>query len=473
MPVIRRQHMPYRVKIALGMALTFLLFMGVTFMVGEGVRDYMASQGRQIAINQIQIERDALFSALQDAETGQRGYILTGKDTYLEPYSAALERLPGIRERLERLVAADPYQKSHLQTVERLADAKLDDLRVSIRLRRTQGLQPAMERVQLGQGQRYMEQIRQELARMQQDHLQQQQANKEHTASSNRYMLTMLRVSQILAFGLLLLLYAIIYNEAVQREQAERRLKEANENLEQVVAQRTEELKQSNQELEEFAFVASHDLQAPLRKIQLFTGMLRDELGTQALSQQAEDYLSRLEKSAGRMQALIVDLLSISRVNRKGAPFKVVELETIASEAMDELDEVIRENEGRVEMGPMCRVEADPEQMRQLLINLVSNAVKYHQDGVPPEVKISSVLKNRNTCELVVADNGIGIPEDYQEKVFEIFQRLHGSKYEGNGIGLSIVKRIVDRHGGQVKVASEVGRGTRFIVQLPVRHASA
>jgi signal transduction histidine kinase len=473
MPKIRGKHLPYRVKMAFGMALTFLLFLGVTLMVSEGVYGYMKSRDRQTRMNQIQIERDALFSALQDAETGQRGYILTGKQAYLVPYNSAVERLPAIRQRLERMVADDPFQKSHLETVERLADAKQAELEASIHLRRTQGLQPAMARVQRGQGQRYMEQIRHELALMQAEHLQQQHAQSEQATKSNHYLLNILSISQILAFGLLLLLYGIIYREALQREQAERQLQEANDNLEHIVACRTEELHRSNQELEQFAFVASHDLQAPLRKIQVFTEMLRDELRKQELSRQAEDYLSRLEKSASRMQTLIVDLLAISRVNRKGAPFKKVDLNHVATEVVDELNELIQKNEGHVELGPMCEVEADPDQMRQLLVNLVSNAVKYHQDGVPPEVKITSQLKDPDVCELVVADNGIGIPPDYQEKVFEIFQRLHGAQYEGNGIGLSIVKRIVERHGGKVRVASNSGQGSQFIVQLPVHHASA
>jgi len=465
--------LPYRSKVALGMALAFLLYMGMTLLVSQGAHDYLRSRNRLAGINRIQITRDALFSALQDAETGQRGYILTGNEKYLTPYETSVRRLPQITRKLERMVANDPFQRSHLATVERLSAAKISELQETIKLRRSQGFQAAVLRVQQGYGRNYMEQIRQEMNLMQAEHAQQLQNQTHETNRTTTYMLNILSVSQIVAFGLLLLMYGMIYRETLQREQAERRLKEVNENLEREVAARTEELHKSNQELEQFAFVASHDLQAPLRKIQVFIEMLHTELDNQPLSESALDYLGRIGKSASRMQDLIVDLLAISRVNRKGAPFQWVNLNELASEAVDELSEMIQTCEGRVELGRMCQLEADPEQMRQVLVNLVSNAMKYHQDGVSPCVKITSEMKSNNWCELVVADNGIGIAPEYQEKVFEIFQRLHGAQYEGSGIGLSIVKRIVERHGGKIQIESQVGQGSRFILQLPVHHVGA
>jgi len=256
--------------------------------------------------------------------------------------------------------------------------------------------------------------------------------------------------------------------ESVYRSQAEQRLQEANTNLERAVAQRTDELKQSNQELEQFAFVASHDLQAPLRKIQMFLELFKNELDNQTISQAAQDYLTRIEKAATRMQDLIIDLLAVSRVNRRNMAFKRINLNDVAAEAVDELSEVIRKQDGQVEVGALCQLDAEPEQMRQLLINLISNAMKYHQEGVPPVVKVASRTAGSGRCQLVVEDNGIGIPLEYQEKIFEIFQRLHGNKYEGTGIGLSIVKRIVERHGGNVKIDSKVGRGSQFIIDLPI-----
>lgn len=465
--------LPYRSKMAVGLAIVFLLYLGVTFMVTQGVSGYMDSRQRLTEINRIQAQRDALFLSLQDAETGQRGYIITGNESYLMPYRAATQRIPKIFRRLEKTLANDPFQYDHLLKLETLTQSKLHELKSSVALRGTMGFSAAAERVSSGTGQHTMDQIRQVMREMQDEYNQQQQTQTSLTNQSIRYMLNILSVSQIMAFGILLLLYVLIYREALQRTQAERRLKETNDNLEQIVAQRTDELRKSNQELEQFAFIASHDLQAPLRKIQMFTELLREELAKQALTDTAQDYMERVQKSVDRMQGLIVDLLAISRINRKGAAFKMVDLKAVVGEAVDELTEAIQKNEGHIELGPMCEVEADPEQMRQLLINLVSNALKYHRDGVTPEVKITSSLKDNEVCELVVEDNGIGIPPEYQDKVFEIFQRLHGGKYEGNGIGLSIVKRIVERHGGHVKVDSALGQGSQFIVELPVHHVGA
>lgn len=313
-----------------------------------------------------------------------------------------------------------------------------------------------------------MDKIRRVLGEMQQEHRQQLATQIQHTQQSVDYMLQMLGLSQILALGLLLFLYGLIYRESVYRSQAEQRLQDANTNLERAVAQRTDELKQSNQELEQFAFVASHDLQAPLRKIQMFLELFKNELGGQTINQAAQDYLTRIEKAATRMQDLIIDLLAVSRVNRRSMAFKRINLNDVAAEAVDELSEVIRKQGGQIEVGSLCQIEAEPEQMRQLLINLISNAMKYHQEGVPPIVKVASRSAGSERCQIVVEDNGIGIPQEYQEKIFEIFQRLHGNKYEGTGIGLSIVKRIVERHGGKVKIDSKIGRGSQFIIDLPI-----
>lgn len=462
--------LPYRYKMALGLALAFLLFMGMTFLVFQGVSDYMISRQRLTQINQIQLKLDALYSALQEAESSQRGFVITGNEAYLAPYDHALQRLPHITKKLERLTADDPPQRQRIAQVEQLMQIKLQELSETIRLRRVAGMQVAADLVRTGFGKHTMDKIQAVMGEIQAEQNQQQHSQALKTDRNVKYMLDMLNLSRVMAFVFLLGLYLLIYKEAIQRAQAEHQLQQNNDNLEQIVAQRTAELKQSNEELEQFAFVASHDLQAPLRKIKMFAELLKEDLGT-SLSDSAQDYFARIDKSVQRMQDLIVDLLAVSRITRKGASFRMVDLHQLAAETVDELAADIEKSEGQIELGSLCHVEADPEQMRQLLSNLVGNALKYHQPGVAPRVKICAEMKDANTCELVVQDNGIGISQEYFERIFEIFQRLHGSQYEGNGIGLSIVKRIVERHGGKVNIDSEPGQGSRFIVQLPVHHA--
>lgn len=237
----------------------------------------------------------------------------------------------------------------------------------------------------------------------------------------------------------------------------------------------TKKLEQSNKELEHFATIASHDLQAPLRKIQAFSDMLKQSDGD-TLSKEGKDYLERLCKSTQRMSHLITDLLDLSRVTRRGKPFQKVDISQVLSGVLDELHEYKRAVNGHVEAGELCTVDADPDQIYLVLKNLIENGLKFHQEGIPPIVKISSsVEKNagREYCQITVEDNGIGFKDEYKDKIFEIFQRLHGTDaYSGTGMGLALVKKITERHEGSIEVTSTPGEGSTFIIRLPVRQCS-
>ena len=228
-------------------------------------------------------------------------------------------------------------------------------------------------------------------------------------------------------------------------------------------------LEQSNRELEDFAYVASHDLQEPLRKIQAFGDLLRSK-HAEALPEQAQDYIERMQSAAKRMQVLINDLLSFSRVTTKAQPFVRVDLARIAAEVVHDLETRTHETGGRITIGPMPVIEADPLQMRQLLQNLAGNALKFHREGVPPVVDVRGAIAN-GYCEITVTDNGIGFEEKYADRIFTMFERLHARmKYEGTGIGLAICRKIAERHGGEIRAEGRVGEGARFVVSLPVRH---
>lgn len=227
-------------------------------------------------------------------------------------------------------------------------------------------------------------------------------------------------------------------------------------------------LEQSNRELEDFAYVASHDLQEPLRKIQAFGDLLRSK-HADALPEQAGDYIERMQSAARRMQVLINDLLSFSRVTTKAQPFARVDLRATAAEVIKDLEMRLQDSGGRIELGPMPVLEADPLQMRQLIQNLAANALKFHRPGVPPVVEISAEIE-AGRCQIVVSDNGIGFEEKYAERIFTLFERLHGrTKYEGTGIGLAICRKIAERHGGEIRAHGRPGEGATFVVTLPVR----
>lgn len=242
---------------------------------------------------------------------------------------------------------------------------------------------------------------------------------------------------------------------------------------EETLSQKAAELARSNAELEQFAFVASHDLQEPLRKIQAFGDRLKAKCNGH-LTPEALDYLERMQSASCRMRTLIDDLLAFSRVIRRSEPFVPVDLGQVARKVLTDLEVRLEKSGGLVELGELPTIEADPMQMYQLLLNLVGNALKFQSPGSRPEVKVRSrlfaSLSGEQYCELTVQDNGIGFEEQYAEKIFAVFQRLHGrGEYEGTGVGLAICRRIADRHQGTIVARGKPGEGASFIVTLPVR----
>ena len=225
------------------------------------------------------------------------------------------------------------------------------------------------------------------------------------------------------------------------------------------------ELRRSNQELEQFAYVASHDLQEPLRKIASFCNLLESRYAEQ-LDERANVYLHYIVDGAMRMQALVNDLLLYSRVTTRGMEFALTDTNDVLQEALANLDVAVAESNACVTHDPLPTAYGDTKQLARLFQNLIGNAIKYRGEA-PPEVHVS-VLKKGDEWVFSVRDNGIGIAPEYAERIFVIFQRLHTrEEYGGTGIGLSVCKKIVERHGGRIWVESEEGCGATFYFSLP------
>ena len=236
---------------------------------------------------------------------------------------------------------------------------------------------------------------------------------------------------------------------------------------EQALQTYTAKLEQSNRDLQEFAYVASHDLQEPLRKVQAFSDRLATKYES-VLDETGRDYLKRMRDASHRMQVLITDLLGFSRISTHAQPFTEVDLNTITQEVLSDLENHIERIQARVEVGQLPMLKADPTQMHQLLQNLISNALKFHAEERPCQIKISSKIEGE-TCQVSIEDNGIGFEAQYLERIFKPFQRLHKrEEYEGSGMGLAICRRIVERHGGSITATSASGQGTTFLVSLPI-----
>ena len=258
----------------------------------------------------------------------------------------------------------------------------------------------------------------------------------------------------------------------VQKNRSREELQKAYDELERTNAELSSynrRLEALNKDLQDFAFVASHDLAEPLRKVRTFGNMLIARCGV-SLDKGSKDYLERMQSAAARMQNLLNSLLLYSRVNTKTEPMKKTDLATCAKEALSDLEILIGEKNANVAIGDLPTVMADRIQMTQLFQNLIGNALKFHRSGEAPQVKIHAKDVG-DAYEIYVEDHGIGFDEKYLEKIFLPFQRLHGrtSEYEGVGMGLAICRKIAERHGGKITAKSEPGKGSTFIVTLPAK----
>jgi light-regulated signal transduction histidine kinase (bacteriophytochrome) len=246
--------------------------------------------------------------------------------------------------------------------------------------------------------------------------------------------------------------------------------------IQEQLGSQTLELKRSNAELEQFAYVSSHDLQEPLRKIQAFGNRLKTKCGDQ-LDERGLDYLERMQNAAKRMQTLISDLLMFSRVTTKAQPFSMVDCNEVLRNVLSNLMIMTEQTQAEINWEKLPVLEADATQINQLLQNIILNALKFHQENVPPIVNISTRTIERQVggqsisfFQILIEDNGIGFDEKYLDRIFGVFQRLHGRNvYEGTGIGLAVCKKIVDRHNGRITAESAPGKGATFIITLPAR----
>jgi len=301
-------------------------------------------------------------------------------------------------------------------------------------------------------------------------------------------------VNDDISDNLILLSLEDITSQVKEREKSQKIQKHHTKELEEKIEERTTELKSAieelrsangelvniNKELEAYTYLSSHDLKEPLRKIQTFAGRILDK-EDQNLSEKGKTYFTILQNAADRMQQLIDELLEFSRLNSSEGKLKTVNLGTIVDEVLTNFSVNIKESKATIEVGEMCEANVIEFQIRQLIHNLISNALKFSKPGKKPHIKIwSRVIKgselngkdlqpDKTYCQISVSDNGIGIEKKYTEKIFEVFQKLHGKdEYPGTGIGLATVKKIVDLHNGTIHVKSALNKGSTFDVYIPI-----
>ncbi len=271
-----------------------------------------------------------------------------------------------------------------------------------------------------------------------------------------------------------------LQNEINERKNSEEKIIELNRELLHTI----DGLERANKELDRFAFMASHDLQEPLRKIRTFSDRLYNQ-HKDVLNGEAVNNIKRIQESAERMQNLIRDILTFSRLSVEKDSFVNADLNELLQQVMEDLEQVIQEKKASIQLEPLPPLNVNPGLIKSLFFNLVANALKYSKNGVPPVLKIYPEKSIGNThidfsngsinyCRIFVKDNGIGFEQHYAEQIFEMFQRLHSTgEYEGTGIGLALCKKIVEKHNGYISALSQVNEGSTFIISLPVDYASS
>ena len=431
-----------------------------------------------MSLRNINLIHELLVEVLR-AETGQRGYLLTNMETYAAPYYQAMQNMD---IKLTNLSATeqDPEQSTRFYELQLLINQRLEDLTEDYELLSAISQREAIQGVMSHRGLKLMHDIN-ELATTMERHERDQLEMRLLAAQQGRIGAFFLILTSNLVGLLLVFVSMMLVRTGLKKEQQFlNNLQDAKENLEFKVEERTyalqhfsNELKRSNRELQDFAFVASHDLQEPLRKIRAFGDRLQQSYAD-LLGEQGADYIRRMQNASARMSTLIDDLLSFSRITTKAKPFLPVSLSKVAEEVIEDLEVAIQESGAQIHVGQLPEIDADLFQMKQLFQNLLSNAIKFRKADVVPMIGIEAEAEHTtysaSGADLVTIrfkDNGIGFDEVFLDRIFLPFQRLHGkSEYSGTGIGLAVCRRIAERHGGSLTATSETGEGSTFIVTL-------
>jgi signal transduction histidine kinase len=406
---------------------------------------------------------------ITQAVAGQRGYVLTGEDRYLEPYSDGLNQVGRDIEELRNLTSDNPEQQEAVGRLEPLVAARLAELGDGNGVRKRDGLLAGAEEVLKGNiGEQLTRRISAQIAEMRgtEDRL---LSNRLKTAAAScRKMKVLVVWGNALAILILLVKGFVIHWETGRRNLAEQSLKSANERLQRRTSElesRTAELLEANIEMESFAYSVAHDLRAPLRHIAGFSNVLSQDYGRQ-LDAEGRRYLEKLVDGAQRMGRLVDDLLRLSKIGRQELSFEDTPLDSLLRQAVEELAPECLGRDVEWQIGDLFNAECDLGLMKQVFVNLLSNAVKYTGKREHAVIQVGQTLQNDERV-VFVRDNGAGFEMQYVGKLFGVFQRLHKARdFEGTGVGLAIVQRIIRKHGGRIWAEAEPDHGATFFFTL-------
>ncbi len=469
---------------AVGFAALLAVGVGLVWLV-ESSRGFSQAV---TATQNVRLASVRVLSLMQDAETGQRGYLLTGDRSYLAPYEAAVAALPEALPDLARQVIADGGLAGPVEALARNAQRKLDELAHTIALAETGNREAALAAVRSGLGQASMQDVRAELAALETRSAGRLAARTAAVERSGRALLAGAALALALMFAVTFGAGLISHRYLRALERAEAATRVANEGLEARVAERTASLAAANAEIQRFAYIVSHDLRAPLVNVMGFTAELETSLGElrglverlqqeapalltpaiqAAVTEEVPEAIRFIRSSTERMDRLINAILRLSREGRRALKPERVELAALLDALLATMQHQLEEAGATVERQPsLPALVTDRLALEQILGNLIDNAVKYLDPARPGRITITAERRGTR-IEIEVADNGRGIDPRDHARVFELFRRSGRQDQKGEGIGLAHVRALARRLGGEVSLQSTPGQGSRFRVILP------
>ena len=459
-----------------------------SFYVVSTLNDLSALEARLFTTNRVINAVNRLHVAVLRVESGQRGYMLTGDEEYLTDYTETLGVIGELMDEVEvSSFSSDINDQSvHIEKLLALTKAKINEVIEGVELYKAGNEQQAVILVNSDKGINLYKQFETLFREIDDSERDMQGTHLANLMSLRRDSVNTLIISSATTLLLIITVFLLLKINSREHEKYQADLESVNEDLESRIADRTQELSvysdelaRSNRELEDFAFVASHDLQEPLRKIRAFGNRLESGYND-VIDERGRDYLARMLNAAERMSMLISDLLAFSRVSTRGKDFDDVNLKTAVESILGDLEIAITEKSAQINVGDLPTVRGDKSQLEQVFLNLLSNALKFQSEGVTPVVNVSAqdateeetkdllLSEEYEWTKITVSDNGIGFDQSFAEKIFAPFQRLHGrSEYKGTGIGLAVCRRIVERHNGQITATSAPGKGATFSIIMP------
>jgi signal transduction histidine kinase len=461
-----------------------VFLLALTVPAALGILSFYVASRHHEAISEVSHSKDVLvqiddiLNLIVTSESSQRGFLLTGQDPYLKRFERNIDRANTQIGQLRASTSDNPVQQKNVDRLNALVTKRMALMRKVLTLRPGRGLLPDEAVAGMSEGAAVMSEISQtsRAIRSEEDRLLLQRAA---MVTASRREVTGCIVTGIL-LNLILLYWAYRSTKQflVARDLAEFEVRQLNAKLERRVQERTaeleaanEQLRRSNEDLTRFAYVASHDLQEPLRTVGSYAGLLARRYEGR-LDDQADKYIRFVVDGAKRMQLLVQDLLEYSRTGTQALNYTKVDLGQVVQQVKDNLRLAIAERKAQITSGSLPVIDGDGAKLTLVLQNLIANALKFSKPELPPEIHIDA-RREADVWSVSVQDNGIGFEPAYAEKIFVIFQRLHGvGTFPGTGIGLAICKRIIEGHGGQISATSTPGVGSRFSFSIPIPHRS-